>query len=346
MRAKINVKLSNLKARNPTKGIDKIKGMIKEMWDKQYKKRILELDESNYDRLLFISDKFLEMEDKDEMPVYNLDEQGRLHYYLTNMSEELRPYVRLGGCKMVSYDLRTSQPVFVWITLREYIRENNITLDDVKEQADEIIETIMVCSDGKVPEYILEGLEALKRMRNPQTLEKEMKKLSRILSADFYRDVMDTIGWKYDRKKFKTDVVFPFLYGTKPNWNPKRNRKTMMHYFLTRFPAVYCVLWKMRRYTEICRTYYQMLSNKMRPLDVLDHIKTTFKTNEFPKNMQRIEADMFYNVIVPQIDQPFVTLHDSIIVQAGVGNDIHNIITKAFMCKFGIRVKVKREDWY
>ena len=339
-------KVEILKRRNPNKGMIAIMRKATASWEEQKERRIAKLDSDNYDRLLFIHDKFLEMKDKDEMPVYNLDGQGRLHYYLTNMSEELRPFVRLGGCKMVSYDLGTSQPVFVWITLRDYIRANNVTLDMIKRQADEIIETIGECSDGDVPEYLLEGFEALKRKRSLQTLDDEMKQLGKMLSIDFYKDVMDTIDWQHDRKKFKTDVVFPFLYGKKPNWNPKTKGKTMMHYFLKKYPAVYCVLWRMRRFTEICQTYYQMTREKKHPLDILDHIDKTYQTSEFPKMMQRVEADMFYNTIVPQISQPFVTIHDSIVIQDGKKCDISRIIKAAFMDKYGIKVCVNREKWH
>ena len=184
-------------------------------WEEVSEKRIDELDEDHYDSQLFIRDKFFEMQGEDEFPIYSLDEQGRLHYYLTNMSEEMRPYVRLDGCKMVSYDLGTSQCVFVWITLREYIRENDITLDGIKKQANEIMETMAQYGDGTIPEYAREGFDVLKRRRSQHTLDREMKQLSILLSKDFYADIMKIIDWdrlpngEFNRKKFKGDVRCP-----------------------------------------------------------------------------------------------------------------------------------------
>jgi len=177
----IGNKVSKLMARYPTMSGDTANTRAIASWERCRQKRIARLDEEHYDSLLFIQDKVLEMVGKVEMPSYSLDEQGRLHYYLTNMSEELRPYIRLNGCKMVSYDLGTSQCVFVWVTLRKYIRENNITLDNVKQQAEEIMETIRQCSNDAIPEYICEGFSTLKRKRRPQALEEEMKQLGKLL---------------------------------------------------------------------------------------------------------------------------------------------------------------------
>ena len=344
-------KVAKLLAKHPTKDKNAIEAKARELWIKESDVRVSKLDEQHYNSLLTIEDKILEMWGKTEMPIYSLDEQGRLHYYLTNMSEELRPFVRLGGCKMVSYDLSTSQCVFVWVTLREYIRVNNITLDNIKVQADEIIETIRQCGDGTVPDFVQEGFAALKRKRKSDTLDNEMKQLGKLLGKDFYDDIMQTIEWRrlpndqFDRKKFKSDVLFPFLYGKKPAWRPKPNSKTMMHYFVKKFPAVYCVLWKMRSFTEICRDFYQMTADKVHYHAIDEYITEKYKTADFPKEMQRLEANMFFNVIIPQIKQPLITIHDSIIVQAGKKCNVAEIIKQAFMEHYQIRVHVKCERW-
>lgn len=314
-------------------------------WEKHREKRIAKLDEKNYDRLLFIMDKVLEMGGKDEMPIYALDPQGRLHYYLTNMPEELRPYIRLDGCKMVAYDIGTSQCVFVWIAIREYIRKNSITLNDVKLQADEIMETIKQCSSGAMPDYVVEGLNALKRKRNPQALDEEMSELGNLLGKDFYADIMQTIDWQSDRKQFKSKIWFPFLYGKMPSWNAKTERKTMMHYFLQKFPAIYCVLWRMRQFTEICLNYHEMVKNGIQYPAIEKHIDEIYSPAEFPKEMQRQEANMLYNVIIPQIQQPLVTIHDSIIVQAGKSNNVAEIMKQAFMQIYQLNVRISCENW-
>jgi hypothetical protein len=344
----IGIGTSKLMARYPKWSEEYAGEKATARWKNHCEKRIKKLDEKNYDKLLFIQDKFLEMEGKDEMPIYSLDPQGRLHYYLTNMSEELRPYIRLDGCKMVSYDLVTSQPVFIWITLREYIRENNIKLDEVKQQANEILDTIRHCNNGIVPDFVQVGLSALVQKRREQTLDDEMEQLGKVLSKDFYADIMRTIEWQLDRKKFKSKVLFPFLYGKKPSWgkSDSPDRKTMMHYFIKKFPAVYCVLWRMRRFTEICRDYYRMLNKGVRYTAIKQYIDETYNTADFPKQMQRVEARMFYDTIIPQIDQPCVTIHDSVIVQSGKKCDVAQIIKQAFVEKYQIEIRVNREDWY
>lgn len=247
----INEKILGYKTRHPEMSNDRATIKAIASWEKKSEERIKELNEKNYDRLLFIEDKVLELKDRDTMPVYSRDDQGRLHYYLTNMPEELRPYVRLNGCKMVSYDLKTSQPVFIWTALQDYIDKYNITFDDVKKQGDEMLDTIKKCNGGIVPDYVIEGIGRLKRKRRDDTLVEEMVQFGKVLGKDFYEDIMKEIEWKklpngkFDRKDFKSKVLFNFLYGTMPKWSTVRGDKTIMNYFITKFPAVYCVLWKM-----------------------------------------------------------------------------------------------------
>ena len=321
-------------------------------WEKKSEERIKELNEKNYDSLLFIEDKVLEMKDRDTMPIYSRDDYGRLHYYLTNMPEELRPYIRLNGCKVMSYDLKTSQPVFIWTALKDYIKEHNITFEDIKKQADEIIEVIKKCSDGHVPDFVLNGIATLKRKRKEGTIEKEMIEFGKVLGKDFYEDIMKTIEWKrlsdgkFDRKSFKNKVLFGFLYGTMPNWSEKSGQKTIMHYFFDRFPSLYCILWRMRQFSDICLDYHKKIKKGKHPLYVLKHIKETYKTADFPTDMQRREARMFFNEILPKIDIPCITLHDSIIVESGKGSNVAKIIKQAFFDVHGIEVKVTCEHWH
>ena len=348
----IKSKIAELMARDQAMTKASARTKATTLWEQYSKKRIEKLDEKNYDCLLFIMDKFLEMEGRDELPVYSLDEQGRLHYFLTNMTEELRPFIRLNECKVMSYDIGTSQPVFIWIALQEYIRTNSITLVWVKNQADEILETIKQCNDGIVPDFVREGFKALKQKRKLDTLEDEMKQFGKVLGKDFYDDIMQTIEWeklsngKFNRKKFKTKVLFPFLYGRFPSWRSKAGHKTITHYFLKKFPAVYCVLWKMRKFTEVCLDFHRMTNEGTEYTEIKEHIDKTYNPAEFPKEMQRREAKMIYNVIIPQIDQPCVTIHDSIIVQSGVKNSVPKIIKKAFLELYQIKVRVSWEPWH
>ncbi len=290
----------------------------------------------------------MEAQGETELPIYSLDEQGRLHSYITNMTERLRPFIRMNGCKVMSYDLGTSQCVFIWIALREYIQKHGITLADIKRQADEIVDTITKCDkNGIAPDYITKGFAALKRRRSERILDNEMKKFGKLLGKDFYEDIMKTLKWKrlpdgsFDRKKFKQDVLFAFLYGKNLSW--KNNG--MMQYFIAKFPAVYCVLWKMRGLTDVCLKYYDLIGKGFRYRKAIDIVAEEHHTAEFPKEMQRQEANMFYNVIIPQIKQPLVTIHDSIIVEAGKPSDVKKIMEQSFMEKHQIRVRVKCERW-
>ena len=101
----------------------------------------------------------------------------------------------------------------------------------------------------------------------------------------------------------------------------------------------------MRRFTNICLEFHEMKNNRVTYKTAEAIIKEKYATAEFPKEMQRQEADMFFNTIIPQIDQPFVILHDSIIVQDGKKCNVKEIIEQAFIDRFNIKVHVKRESW-
>lgn len=77
----------------------------------------------------------------------------------------------------------------------------------------------------------------------------------------------------------------------------------------------------------------------------IKRVAEIYQTNEFPKEMQRQEANMFYNIIIPKIHQPLVTLHDCIIVEAGKPCNAKKIIEDSFMEKYQIKVRVKHESW-
>jgi hypothetical protein len=80
------------------------------------------------------------------------------------------------------------------------------------------------------------------------------------------------------------------------------------------------------------------------------HIDETYSPADFPKMMQSKEAEMFYGTIINQIDQPCVTIHDSIIVQSGKKCNVSKIIKQAFKgmhsTDHGIDVRVSCEPWY
>ena len=73
---------------------------------------------------------------------------------------------------------------------------------------------------------------------------------------------------------------------------------------------------------------------------------------EFSKEMQREEASIFFDVIIPRImertQRPFVSIHDCLIFQDGIESNTEcptmQIIKQAFKER-GISVAVKREVW-
>jgi len=79
--------------------------------------------------------------------------------------------------------------------------------------------------------------------------------------------------------------------------------------------------------------------------DIKKHIDETYSPADFPKEMQFRESYMFYNIIIPQIYQPCVTIHDSVIVQSGKRSNVSKIIKQAFKDLHQIDVRVSCESW-
>lgn len=344
-------------------GLDEAKANVLKKWDEstpksRHMKMLAKKRRNNDLKCAFIESKVRRVRDGDkyvEFPVSSIDQQGRLHHHLANMSKCLRPFVRLEGGQVVSYDLSSSHCVFFCMAVEKYIEENNYTVEMARKQAKEIMRVIGRCT-GKVPQFVLDGFTALKDRRTDKIIREELKEYKKRLATDFYQHAMDdpVVDWERDAKgernrdTFKSSAFFRFLYGKNLNFHDNK----LMMYFLKHFPVVYTVLWRIKDLTNVCKTYYQH-KKKHTVKESLDHVERTCRTYvEFPKQMQKEEAVIFFEEIIPEImkrtRRPFVSIHDSIVFKDGNENNKEcptmKIIKDSFKRR-GIKVKVKRENW-
>lgn len=211
---------------------------VEGIWDFQEDELLAWIDAKKHRKIAFALNKIHRVKgidcDQDyEFPVASIDSYGRLHHHLSNIPKYLRPFVRMDGCRVASYDLKTSQPVFLCLTLEKFVDEKGITLIDIKQQAEEIIDTISGI-DGEVPPYLCNGFQTLLRKRSDGIIQDEFRRFRQLLRKDFYEDMIGFLQrerpvselcrlsphrkrWN-GRGEFKGKIFFPFLFGMNLSW--------------------------------------------------------------------------------------------------------------------------------
>ena len=152
------------------------------------------------------------------VPFYSIDKYGRFHYFLTNLPEVLRPFIRMNGKKIVSYDITTSQCVFFAMSVRDKVTE--IVHNGPKDYVD--FAKILKEIEEYYPQYIsrFENTAAESKMPNHKRrsmgilgkqkwcLEYEIETLFGLLKDDFYTQMMTAIEWTENRSEFKKAFFF------------------------------------------------------------------------------------------------------------------------------------------
>lgn len=111
----------------------------------------------------------------------------------------------------------------------------------------------------------------------------------------------------------------------------------IMEYYLAKFPATFTLLWKLKDLTKVCNVYHKMKGQIRGYMALKKYMRQHCGTYaDLSREMQRIEAKMFFEEILPQVDQPFITIHDSVVVQAGKPSNVGDIIKRTFKEKENI----------
>lgn len=274
------------------------------------------------------------------VPFYSKDAYGRFHHYLTSFPRELRPFVRFDGKPIKAFDIKSSQVIFFILALRDRMFENP-NFSDIIDEIRSFYPDRAAC---------LRGITKRK-------LDAELRTMARLLKNDFYRSLMQVIDYKCDRASFK-DEFFQFLYG------PDRGRNRIQNLFLNQFPAVYVLMWQMKNLGEMnVRGRELELELRKRIHDAHPGIESrelnwrvrterneiikqdsSLYYGKLPCEMQRIESDFIFSRVLPQLAEPFLPLHDAILVKANSRTNIARIIQKEFR-EVKISAGVSTEPW-
>lgn len=293
------------------------------------------------------------------VPFYKVDAYGRFHHFLTNLRKSLRPFVRLNGKPVVSYDITSSQCIFFALTVREEskdVRIKNILAEIQKycpgyiRNRDEFLQK--ECHELRREKHSDIPYTTLFRYRGNQ-LDKEIKQLFQILSGDFYRFLMEKAGitwgpkeeFQKKRDQFK-GKFFEFLYG------PNRRRGRIFHAFQRTFPYITILLWKMKNLGGMYQRVQELKAEGKTAVEAWREMKKESKKEKkfyvgLPLKMQTIEAEFMFGKVAPKIDRSFVPIHDSILVEKSERRNIKDVgkLLKDEFRKLGVDADIKKEEW-
>ncbi len=240
---------------------------------------------------------------------------GRVHNNVTNLSKDLRGFLRYGEKKLINIDICNSQPFLFNILIKMALNEK-IVYDSLCIVYDSLcIESFNLFSlynkpHNKVfPPYDLPNIDLNCFINN-------LKKYENLTSTgQFYNYLMNIAGIE-DRPKFKKDF-FGTVFFCKLNHNYKYEYRKL---FEKEFPAVAMII-----------DYYKRKDYK-----------------ELPITLQRVEADIMINKIIKRIakekpDMFALTIHDSILTIEKNVEYIKEIIFDEFEKNFNLKPSIKIE---
>jgi len=248
----------------------------------------------------------------------NIDRKGRrFHSPLTNLKSELRAYVTYENKKMVSLDLKSSQPFFSLVLL-DINPFDRCRVGDILS----LYSDYLYLEDNDINSYI-EKLRSLikKGMQSVSTY----KFKGNIIDGDFYEDTGIKIG-TYFNQPFEEEIT---AEGLKKQRDITKKRIMIMQYgkqihqkFKSLFPDVY--------------ELFSLIKAKNHK--VLAWV------------LQYIEAEILLYTVCPQIakenpDIPLFTIHDAIITTEEHAEYVKNRMIEIIQETVGFTPVIKPELW-
>lgn len=242
---------------------------------------------------------------------YSVDDNvGRFHSSLTNLKKELRKYISYNGQKLVTVDIKNSQPLFSLLLFRKefytgagvYINIFNlptsIPLLSNNNQSISIITTMLVKTLDKTDN---QDINVYSEMVNSGAFYKKISEL--MFQAD-----------KFDKQKIKTMIFVVFFSSNRYMGQPKAHQKRK---FKEHFPQTY----------EIFRR-----------LKVINH-------RALAHILQRIESLIMIQNVAVRISKerpelPIFTIHDSVVTTVGNEEYVSAVIQEEVFKLTGLKASL------
>ncbi len=254
------------------------------------------------------------------------DNVKRLHSTISNFRSMMRNCISFGGRKLLSIDVKNSQPYLSTVLLnilfwREDKLGDNCTILDINKFYDNKFKNIFNNTDNKltsfvtlVNSYISQAGSDLQRYK---TLVQQGK-----FYAYLGDEFTNILGLDYTDKKHLKPIVFQVFFSASSYLHQAKAKHKRI--FKNLFPHLY---------------------------EIFSLIKKSDKAN-LPRLLQRIESHLILNVITKRIAKerknlPIFTIHDSIVTTAEGDNAayIQQVMEEEFTKAIGFPPKFEVEHW-
>jgi hypothetical protein len=249
---------------------------------------------------------------------------GRCHTSLTTIHSKLREFIKFGNLKLVSIDIKNSQPCFSGLLLNPYFFQKiekggekslfnihstfkNLNIKHKDKSINNILLSIMLVKEGE------------------SIANKGFKEyLNRVQDGSLYEFIQQEIHQKTgknitDRKELK-EVIFTVLFTDNRFIGQVKAKPKQL--FRDIFPDVYNVFAAIKKHDSTL----------------------------LPRLLQSIEADLMLNHVAKRIsierpDMPIFTIHDSITCPVGNEDYVKAVIEEEMLSKIRMKPTLKAEYW-
>ncbi len=252
------------------------------------------------------------------------DNVFRLHSTLSNVRSEIRNCISFGGRKLISIDIKNSQPYLSTAILNHKFWKEPSWYEEKQPTAciyklSKVIKSIIFQTNKNYNSFIMlcksSEMQAGSDLQRYKTLVEQ---------GVFYEYLSEEIGKELgigysDRKKVKA-AVFQVLFTDNRFLGQKEAKPKKV--FKTRFPAIY---------------------------ELFSLIKKSDKTN-LPRLLQRLESYLMLLVITKRIARerpklPIFTIHDSIVTTKGNEDYVMQVMKHEMQMAIGIAPTLSIEIW-
>lgn len=279
---------------------------------------------------------------------------NRLHSNLTNFPSGLRSYLTNEGNKLVSLDIKSSQPYILagvlnlildnqWEMVRGYLRSK-----DVKDKFTAVMNSIslspLVVSDFRDYQKIVCDTDIYNFIGN--NLDKVF--LKELEYKDGYQDktYKPSLGYRVKQyyknlRSYCKILMLEYMYCS-PSSNLKRINqvKKIFPKSLNKFIDSF----------KYCPEMDMSNKRKRKKRTKIESLKIEKSKKLFAKFLQQIEAFLLLDIITKELSKKYpdmfmATIHDSIVIPVGFEEATKSFLEKKLLKVFGLKPDIKIEYW-
>ena len=283
---------------------------------------------------------------------------NRLHSNLTNLPSGLRKFLSHKNQKLVSLDIKSSQPYMLAGTFNLLINskiklrrlKDKLKSKAVKDKLTTVMNSIYLDSDAII------DFKAYIKL---------------ICEGDIYNHLASNLSQKFieDIKSKKTPNTYDVMvYNQGLGYAIKTQFKDLRSYCKTlTLEYMYCSIDSSKKSLNEIKRIYPAAVNKFihdfkycRELEIqkkgnkkrTERQKTIIDTSKklFSKFLQQLEAEIMLDTITKELsnlypDMFIATIHDSITIPKEYDENVKEFLNKRLFEIFGIKAEIKSEDW-